>query len=53
MASPLPQIKLGFIPANRSFFSSQLTAKMRDEETIRALKQLGSAWTALMSRHQR
>ena len=31
-----PAIKLGFIPANRGFFSSELAAKMR-AETIAAM----------------
>ena len=34
--------KLGFIPANRGFFSSELAAKMR-AETIAALEEIGRA----------
>lgn len=35
-----PPIKLGFLPANRGFFSSELAAKMRGE-TIAAMERLG------------
>jgi len=34
------KVKIGFIPANRGFFSAKLAAKMR-VQTIRALKSLG------------
>jgi L-fucose isomerase-like protein len=34
------KVKIGFIPANRGFFSARLAAKMR-VETLRALKSLG------------
>ena len=37
---PLPPLKLGFIPANRGFFSSELAAQMRGE-TIAALQAQG------------
>ncbi|MCC6426403.1 MAG: L-fucose/L-arabinose isomerase family protein [Phycisphaerales bacterium] len=33
-------IKIGFIPANRGFFSKELAAKMRDE-TVKAMQRLG------------
>jgi L-fucose isomerase-like protein len=36
----LTPIKLGFIPANRGFFSKELAAKMRDE-TIKAMTRAG------------
>lgn len=36
----LRNLKLGFIPANRGFFSRELAAKMRDE-TVRAMQRLG------------
>jgi L-fucose isomerase-like protein len=37
---PLREIKIGFIPANRGFFSKELAAKMRDE-TLAAMRKLG------------
>ncbi len=37
---PLTSVKIGFIPANRGFFSKELAAKMRDE-TILAMKAVG------------
>ena len=37
---PLHSVKLGFIPANRGFFSKELAAKMRDE-TISAMRAMG------------
>ena len=40
MSVPAQQIRIGFIPANRGFFSSELAAKMR-QETIRAMEELG------------
>ncbi len=40
MAVQLEKIKLGFIPANRGFFSSELAAKMR-KETIDAMEKQG------------
>ena len=38
--APIRNVKLGFIPANRGFFSKELAAKMRDE-TIRVMQRLG------------
>jgi len=40
MSIALPPVKLGFIPANRGFFSSALAAKMR-RQTIEAMEKLG------------
>jgi L-fucose isomerase-like protein len=40
MTVQLPKAKIGFIPANRGFFSSELAAKMRDE-TIAAMEKMG------------
>lgn len=37
---PQREIKIGFIPANRGFFSKELAAQMRDE-TIKAMEALG------------
>ncbi|MCG3123283.1 MAG: hypothetical protein GIKADHBN_01694 [Phycisphaerales bacterium] len=37
---PLPPIKLGFIPANRGFFSKELAASMRDQ-TVAAMQRMG------------
>ncbi|MEK6704045.1 MAG: L-fucose/L-arabinose isomerase family protein [Planctomycetota bacterium] len=37
---PIRPVKLGFIPANRGFFSKELAASMRDQ-TIDAMKKLG------------
>ncbi len=37
----LPKVKLGFIPANRGFFSDKLAAKMRNE-TVKVLKAIGA-----------
>jgi len=34
------KLTLGFIPANRAFFSAELAAKMR-QETIRTMQNLG------------
>ncbi len=36
-----PKVKIGFIPANRGFFSDALAAKMRNQ-TVAALKQAGA-----------
>ena len=40
MSVSLPKAKIGFIPANRGFFSSELAAKMR-KETIAAMQRQG------------
>lgn len=40
MSLPLKPVKLGFIPANRGFFSAVLAAKMR-KQTIDAMQKLG------------
>ncbi len=37
---PSRSVKIGFIPANRGFFSKELAAKMRDE-TVKAMQRLG------------
>ncbi len=36
----MQNVKIGFIPANRGFFSKELAAKMRDE-TVKAMEALG------------
>jgi len=41
MAKLVKKVKLGFIPANRGFFSDKLAARMR-EETIAVLKKAGA-----------
>ncbi|MHC4177799.1 MAG: fucose isomerase, partial [Planctomycetota bacterium] len=40
MSFPQDKITLGFIPANRGFFSSELAAKMR-KEAVDAMQKLG------------
>ena len=40
MSVNLKKITLGFIPANRGFFSAQLAAKMR-KQTIEAMEAVG------------
>ncbi len=40
MSVNLKKITLGFIPANRGFFSAQLAAKMR-KQTIEAMEAIG------------
>ncbi len=40
MSVPSQKMTIGFVPANRGFFSAELAAKMRDE-TITAMEKLG------------
>jgi len=40
MSLPQNKLAIGFIPANRGFFSAELAAKMR-QETIDAISRLG------------
>ena len=40
MSIPIQKTRIGFIPANRGFFSSELAAKMRGE-TVAAMEKLG------------
>ena len=40
MSVPMQKARIGFVPANRGFFSSELAAKMR-AETIAAMEKLG------------
>ena len=40
MSFPHDKVTIGFIPANRGFFSAELAAKMR-QETIDAMTRLG------------